>query len=111
MSKLTKEDVILKLTSALSVKEGRKVHIEQKGGWFKIDGGKSLRFSQLESLLENETKASKSVTTEPVEKISKKMAAPIVTITVNPKGKKPKDLWREKLLADSNKLPRGFKIH
>ncbi|MGS0725144.1 hypothetical protein ACVBKF_03075, partial [Shewanella sp. 0m-11] len=51
MSKLTKEEVISSLETALTQRDGQAVKIEQKGSWYKIDGGKSLRFSELEAML------------------------------------------------------------
>ncbi|GGI88856.1 hypothetical protein [Shewanella gelidii] len=117
MSKLTKEEVISTLQDALSKKENKAVTIEQKGSWYKIDGGKSIRFSELETMLEEfgaapqvEAKAE----TKPVAKKApakkspaKKTADKAPTSNV---GMTPKQLWRNKLAAQSGKstLPRGF---
>ncbi len=53
MPKLSKEETIAALTAVIKQHEGRDVSIEQKGSWYKIDDGKSLRFSDLEAMLES----------------------------------------------------------
>ncbi|BAJ01803.1 hypothetical protein [Shewanella violacea] len=119
MSKLTKEEVISALESALTVKQGSTVTIEQKGSWYKIDGGKSLRFSDLETMLTEQSggKASAEVVqtkAKPDVKKAKPKAAPAkktkakaITSSSSKGGKTPKELWREKL-AGKGQLPRGF---
>ncbi len=118
MSKLTKEEVISALESALAKKQGTEVTIEQKGSWYKIDGGKSLRFSELEVMLAEiggseaspkavETKAKPVAKTAKPKAASKKAAPKKATSSNNKGGKTPKELWREKL-AGKGQLPRGF---
>lgn len=123
MSKLTKEEVISALESALASKQGSAVTIEQKGSWYKIDGGKSLRFSELETMLaelnggtaaaevvEPKTKPA-AKTAKPkaeVKKVpAKKVSTKAVKAANSQGGKTPKELWREKL-AGKGQLPRGF---
>lgn len=60
MAKLTKEEVISTLQQALSEQQGKAVTIEQNGSWYKIDGGKSLRFAELEQMLADSTKPAKA---------------------------------------------------
>lgn len=113
MSKLTKEEVISTLEAALAKQEGQAVKIEQKGSWYKIDGGKSLRFSDLEAMLAEmggdsapvAAKTDKKVAAKPAAKKApaKKAAKP----AAKSGGKTPKELWREKL-AGKGQLPRGF---
>lgn len=106
MSKLTKEEVISTLEAALAKQEGRAVKIEQKGSWYKIDGGKSLRFSELEVMLAEIVVKSAPVEAKAEIKItakSKKAANPVAKNG----GKTAKELWREKL-AGKGQLPRGF---
>ena len=123
MSKLTKEEVINALESALAAKQGSTVTIEQKGSWYKIDGGKSLRFSDLDTMLTELSggEAAAEVTqtqAKPVAKTAKPKAAAkatstnktragAVTTSSSKGGKTPKELWREKL-AGKGQLPRGF---
>ncbi|MCL1073245.1 hypothetical protein L2675_01700 [Shewanella dokdonensis] len=110
MTTLTKEEVISQLEAQLSAKEGKKIIIEQSGSWYKIDGGKSLRFSELEQLLEpNAATTAENLTTTvaPTKTVAKSVKK--AKATANHGGKTPKEIWREKLAANpSNQLPRGF---
>ncbi|NRD73795.1 hypothetical protein HQQ94_11210 [Shewanella sp. VB17] len=112
MSKLTKEEVISALESALATKENRTVMIEQKGSWYNIDGGKSLRFNELESMLDalsGKQTAPKPASKKKVTPIAKttKSKTPTTKKTHVNGGKKPKEFWRDKL-AGQGQLPRGF---
>ena len=112
MSKLTKEEVISSLETALSKAQGKSVTIEQKGSWYKIDGGKSLRFSDLEAMLaEQGTVAPAAKATPKAEKpnTAPKKAAPTKATASKSTtgGMTPKELWRAKL-AGKGQLPRGF---
>ncbi|BCV49793.1 MAG: hypothetical protein SwBeaBPW_25210 [Shewanella algae] len=117
MAKLTKEEVISTLQQALSEQQGKAVTIEQNGSWYKIDGGKSLRFAELEQMLADSTKPAKAEAKQEKPKTAKPAAKP--ASKAKPKqvapakagsqgGKTPKELWREKLAAGNHKLPRGF---
>ncbi|WP_025820231.1 hypothetical protein [Shewanella marina] len=111
MSKLTKEEVISELQAALEKQQNKAVVIEQNGSWYKIDGGKSVRFSELEQMHSElcsvaATKvASKAAPTAKIKADKPKTASSNAT-----GGKTPKQLWREKVAATGNKnqLPRGF---
>lgn len=113
MSKLTKEEVISQLEGFLSSQQGQKVSIEQKGSWYKIDGGKSLRFSELESMFaefNTENTTEKAENSAPI--VEKAQTAPKTikvakTQTTKAVGQTPKELWRQKL-AGQGQLPRGF---
>ncbi|AZQ10854.1 hypothetical protein [Shewanella khirikhana] len=121
MSNMTKEEVISALEAALEKAEGRKVSIEQKGSWFKIDGGKSLRFAELEAMLAEHSgssaksapKAAKPAPAAKAEPKAKAKAAPKAaakpTANTGKGGLLPKDLWKQQLLAKGNTLPRGVK--
>ncbi len=124
MSNLTKEALIAELKAALEKQTSKTVEIEQKGSWYKIDGGKSLRFSDLEKMhlevTQGQTEApvaEKVIAKKPTAK--KAVAAKTEAKTEAKKptakkantsgGKTPKELWREKLAnAGKNTLPRGF---
>ncbi|MGS0675533.1 hypothetical protein [Shewanella sp. 125m-1] len=114
MSKLTKEEVISSLETALTQRDGQAVKIEQKGSWYKIDGGKSLRFSELEAMLAEVGGNSAPVAAKVETKtVAAKPTAKKATVKKAAKpaakngGKTPKELWREKL-AGKGQLPRGF---
>ena len=114
MTKLTKEDVISQLEAALSKREGKAISIEQSGSWYKIDGGKSVRFAELENMLaELGAPATAATPAAPKAKATKapaaKASAPKAVANNTGADKTPKQLWREKLAQQaSNKLPRGF---
>ena len=111
MTTLTKEEVISQLQLALEKQSGKAVSIEQAGSWYKIDDGKSVRFSELESMhtqycptqvvAEAKTMAP---TKAPVKKQPSKKAK------TSSGGLTPKQLWRLKLenTAGHQTLPRGF---
>ncbi|MBQ4890976.1 hypothetical protein A9267_03585 [Shewanella sp. UCD-FRSSP16_17] len=120
MSNLTKEALIAELKAALEKQTSKTVEIEQKGSWYKIDGGKSLRFSDLEKMhlevTQGQTEApvaEKVVAKKPAAKkaVAAKTEAkkPTAKKADTSGGKTPKELWREKLAnAGKNTLPRGF---
>ncbi|KFZ38629.1 hypothetical protein HR45_04175 [Shewanella mangrovi] len=111
MTKLTKEDVISQLEAALSKRDGKAVSIEQSGSWYKIDGGKSMRFAELESMLaELGTNEAPAATPKAAEKKAATAApAKKAATTSSAQGKTPKQLWREKLAKNpGSRLPRGF---
>lgn len=100
MSKLTKEELINALTSLLEVQTNHPVSIVQKGGWYKINDEKSVRFSELDTMYRELKKKNKStVIKTPV--VANKIVAT--------EGLLPKELWRQKLTHDTHaQLPRGF---
>ncbi|QDE31498.1 MULTISPECIES: hypothetical protein [Shewanella] len=113
MTILTKEEVISQLQTALEQQSGKAVSIEQAGSWYKIDGGKSVRFSELESMHAELTASSAKkvpvkTTSKPAVKTAKKVAVNKVESTSG--GLTPKQLWRQKLENTTGKqtLPRGF---
>ncbi|WP_445945118.1 hypothetical protein [Shewanella sp.] len=133
MSNLTKEEVIAQLQLALEKQSSEKIEIVQKGSWYKINEGKSLRFSDLEQMLAEvnsgaavtptamkapakktvpaaKTAASKAVK-KPAPKAStnKPLATANASKNAQNKGLTPKQLWREKLANIAGQtLPRGF---
>ncbi|TKB57439.1 hypothetical protein [Ferrimonas aestuarii] len=114
MSKLNKDEVLQQLNDAYLAKHGKAPSIEQKGSWFKVDGGKSLRLADLADLVE-ELKSGDSEAA-PAPKAETKKEAPKKAA---PKKAKPakkssngglsaKELWAQKLAANSGStLPRG----
>ena len=120
MTTLTKEEVIGQLQMAIEKQSGQAVSIEQAGSWYKIDGGKSVRFSELESMhaeltassVKKAPTASKAVI-KPAAKATAKTAPnkqPSKKAQSNSGGLTPKQLWRKKLenAAGNQTLPRGF---
>ena len=74
MTTLSKEDVISSLQAALEKQSGTAVNIEQSGSWYKIDGGKSVRFSELESMLAEMGNGSQTVAKTATKPAAKKAA-------------------------------------
>ncbi|ABE55356.1 conserved hypothetical protein [Shewanella denitrificans OS217] len=119
MSNLTKEEVIAQLQLALEKQSSEKIEIVQKGSWYKINEGKSLRFSDLEQMLADVTSgrevqapAKKTTTTKPAKPATTSASkAPTKQPVASTKaaGLTPKQVWREKLAnAGGQTLPRGF---
>ncbi|GGP50923.1 hypothetical protein GCM10009347_17500 [Shewanella algicola] len=117
MTTLTKEEVISQLQMALEKQSGKAVSIEQAGSWYKIDGGKSVRFSELETMHgelcaaspASEIKASSAKAAVKTE-VKPAKTQPSKKATATSCGLTPKQLWRQKLenAAGSQTLPRGF---
>ncbi|AZG36005.1 MULTISPECIES: hypothetical protein [Shewanella] len=122
MTTLTKEEVISQLQTALENQSGKPVSIEQAGSWYKIDGAKSVRFSELDAMHANLTASSVKkvpltttcgLVAEPRRKESAKTAAkktPTKKVQSTSGGLTPKQLWRQKLENTIGKqtLPQGF---
>jgi len=121
MTTLTKEEVISQLQTALENQSGKPVLIEQAGSWYKIDAAKSVRFSELESMLAqfNSTRSqpvvakkviNNTVTKSPMQAKAQKVLSSTMISATTVKGLSPKQLWREKLTKTTGKqtLPRGF---
>lgn len=120
MTTLTKEEVIGQLQMALEKQSGQAVSIEQAGSWYKIDGGKSVRFSELESMHAQLTASSvkkaptaRQAAIKPAARLTAKTAAkkqPSKKVQSNSGGLTPKQLWRKKLenTTGNQTLPRGF---
>ncbi|MBM7074585.1 hypothetical protein JQC92_21635 [Shewanella sp. 202IG2-18] len=116
MPKLSKEETIAALTAAIKQHEGRDVSIEQKGSWYKIDDGKSLRFSELEAMLESfgaaPAESKKEVKAEAKPKAEKKKPAKVTKKKAESKsgGMLPKEYWLNYLNSQGSQftLPRGF---
>ncbi|GAA4880789.1 hypothetical protein GCM10023333_13740 [Ferrimonas pelagia] len=114
MSKLNKEEVIAQFTAAYLAKNGQEPTIEQKGSWFKVDGGKSVRLGDLAEMaaeLAGEAPAAPAAPAPKAEKKAAPKAKPAATAKTVVKsskgGKTAKQLWAEKL-GKGNKLPRGL---
>ncbi|MGI2169813.1 hypothetical protein ACROAE_06405 [Shewanella sp. MF05960] len=111
MTTLTKEEVISQLQLALEKQSGKAVSIEQAGSWYKIDGAKSVRFSELESMHAEHCATHAIAAVKPATQIQaavKKQPSKKAKTTSG--GLTPKQLWRLKLetTAGSQTLPRGF---
>jgi hypothetical protein len=50
MSKLDKDQVVADFTAAYTAAFGKAPQLEQKPGWFSVDGGKNIRLAELAEL-------------------------------------------------------------
>jgi type IV secretory pathway TrbL component len=50
MSKLDKDQVVADFTTAYKAAFGKEPQLEQKPGWFSVDGGKNIRLAELAEL-------------------------------------------------------------
>ncbi|SHG89534.1 hypothetical protein [Ferrimonas marina] len=119
MSKLNKEEVIAQFTAAYLAKNGKEPQIEQKGSWFKVDGGKSVRLGELAEMInelggaEASAPAKQPEAAKPADKpVAKKAAAKQkpakkkAVATSGNGGLTAKQLWAQKV-GQGNRLPRG----
>ncbi|MBY5991550.1 hypothetical protein [Ferrimonas balearica] len=119
MSKMTKEEVIAQFTAAYIAKHGKEPQIEQKGSWFKVDDGKSVRLGELADMAAELAGAAPAEAAPKAEakkpapkKAAAKPAAPkkaksAPKATGGKGGLSPKDAWAQKL-SQGSKLPRGY---
>src|SRR5690554_7246769 len=47
MSKLDKEKVLSEFSDAFKAANGKAPNVEEKGGWYSVDGGKNMRLAKL----------------------------------------------------------------
>ncbi|MBV2127516.1 hypothetical protein [Arsukibacterium indicum] len=63
MTKLDKDQVITDFTAAYKAKFGKEPQLEQKPGWFSVDGGKNIRLAELAELADSYSKGGKAKAT------------------------------------------------
>ncbi|MBT1451978.1 hypothetical protein KJ365_13880 [Glaciecola sp. XM2] len=107
MSKLDKDSVIEKFTTAYTAANGKAPQIEAKGGWYSVDGGKNMRLAQLDELADSMAgsapapkKAEKAAPAK--EKAAPKKAEPK---KAEPKKAEPKKAAAKKPAAKKAKKP------
>ena len=112
MSKLNKEEVLELFSTAYQAAHGKKPEIEQKSGWYKVDGGKSVRLAELaEMATALKSDATAEVSSKPAAVAKAKPAAKAKPVA--PKraagngGLNAKALWAQKN-AVGCRMPRGF---
>ncbi|WP_213994688.1 hypothetical protein [Arsukibacterium sp.] len=60
MTKLDKDQVVADFTAAYKAKFGKEPELEQKPGWFSVDGGKNIRLAELAELGQSYSKGGKA---------------------------------------------------
>jgi hypothetical protein len=122
MTKLDKDQVIADFTAAYKAEFGKAPQLEQKPGWFSVDGGKNIRLAELAELAESygkggKTKAAASKAEKPAKPSAKKAAAPAAKPKTKSKTKTAKPanttpgaaaaFWAEKINDSKQRPPRG----
>ena len=110
MSKLDKDQVVAEFTAAYQAAFGKAPQLEQKPGWFSVDGGKNIRLAELAEL------AASYATANAKPAAAKKPAAkPAATKPAKAKTAKAKNsgdgqsaalVWAERL-GNKQRQPRG----
>jgi len=121
MSKLDKDQVVAEFTAAYKAAFGKAPQLEQKPGWFSVDGGKNIRLAELAELAASyaSTKGKAANTAAADKKAadkkpSAKAAAPKAAAKSAPKAKSKTSgngqsaaaLWANRI-GEQQRKPRG----
>ncbi|WP_115719025.1 hypothetical protein [Gallaecimonas mangrovi] len=121
MATLDKDQVLAEFTAAYNAKNGKDPEIEQKGSWYAVDGGKSLRLADIAALTAELSGAKAAAPAEkaaaPKAAPKKEAAKPVAKKASKPKaaassngGMYPKAFWEDALEQREHhcRRPRGF---
>jgi hypothetical protein len=108
MTKLDKDQVVAEFTAAYKAAFGKAPQLEQKPGWFSVDGGKNLRLAELAELGASYS-ADKGATksTAKAKPAAEKKAAPAKTTAKPAKKPSPQKQPRLKVVMASLRLISG----
>jgi len=119
MSKLDKDQVVADFTAAYKAAFGKAPQLEQKPGWFSVDGGKNIRLAELAELgasyaaaKAKPAAAKKAAATAPAKppkpaaKPAAKPAKPAKTKKASGNGQSAAEMWHARL-GDKQRQPRG----
>lgn len=76
MSKLDKDQVVAEFTAAYKAAFGKAPQLEQKPGWFSVDGGKNIRLAELAELGASYSAEKATTSTTKAKPAAEKKAAP-----------------------------------
>jgi hypothetical protein len=126
MTKLDKDQVIADFTAAYQATFGKAPELEQKPGWFSVDGGKNIRLAELADLTASYGKAGKtkaaatkakpaSIAEKPAKPATKADAKAAKPVAKKPKAAKPANttpgaaaaFWADKVNNSKQRPPRG----
>ncbi|RUO22309.1 hypothetical protein CWE08_03740 [Aliidiomarina iranensis] len=117
MSKLDKEQVLADFTEAYTSAHGKAPTVEEKSGWYSINGDKNVRLAQVAELTEELKSGSVKSAKKPTaaKSTSKKTSTKAKTSSKKAsKGKSSggltaKELWKQHLEKSPDaRLPRGM---
>uniref|UniRef100_A0A486XKS6 Uncharacterized protein n=1 Tax=Rheinheimera sp. BAL341 TaxID=1708203 RepID=A0A486XKS6_9GAMM len=114
MSKLDKDQVVAEFTAAYQAAFGKAPQLEQKPGWFSVDGGKNIRLAELAELGASYSAAKTKPAAEKKAPAARSAAKPEATAsktkTVKRKtagnGQSAASVWSTRL-GDKQRQPRG----
>ncbi|MGI5308971.1 hypothetical protein [Rheinheimera sp. WS51] len=124
MTTLDKTKVLAEFTTAYKAAFGKEPNIEQKPGWYSVDGSKNMRLADLQELGQSYSKAGSSTTKSqakapkkaasqsakksPAAKTTKSKAQKPKT-TASGNGETPDNVWQQHVVGKKQRMPRGFR--
>jgi hypothetical protein len=116
MSKLDKDQVVAEFTAAYKAAFGKAPQLEQKPGWFSVDGGKNIRLAELAELGASYSAEKATTSTTKAKPAAEKKAAPAKAAAKPAKASKAKggdgqsaaDVWAARL-DNKQRQPRGYR--
>ena len=121
MSTLDKDEVLAQFTAAYKAAFGKAPTIEQKPGWFSVDGSKNMRLAELAELGQsytstakkdtssNKVAADKPATVKKASPAKKPASAKASKPSASGNGKTAEALWQQRLGSDKQRMPRGYR--
>jgi hypothetical protein len=106
MSKLDKDQVVADFTAAYKAAFGKAPQLEQKPGWFSVDGGKNIRLAELAELGASYGAAKAKPAADKKATPAKPAAKPAKKAKAGTNGKSAAVVWTERL-GERLRQPRG----
>lgn len=120
MSKLDKDQVVAEFTAAYKAAFGKAPQLEQKPGWFSVDGGKNIRLAELAELgasygtatakpaAEKKPAAAKTAAKPAAAAVKPVKAAKATKSQSNGDGQSAASVWAERV-GNKQRKPRGYR--
>lgn len=105
MTKLDKDQVVADFTAAYTAAFGKAPQLEQKPGWFSVDGGKNIRLAELAELGASYSAARPSAKATAAKKPAAAKAAK-VSKAKSSTGQLAGSVWTTKI-GNGQRPPRG----
>ena len=106
MSKLDKDQVVAEFTAAYQAAFGKAPQLEQKPGWFSVDGGKNIRLAELAELGASYAATKAKPAAEKKAPAAKAIKTKAVNSKNNSNGQSAASVWASRL-GDTQRQPRG----